>query len=112
MSLFVEVNSEMPKQCKLIVNMDDVVEIAPLTTGGCVLTFSVQEAGVAKTIRVSDGYEQFQQFVMRQVTAESIQERFPSARKGPGRPPKNPEPTIKAQSEGEGVVFSETTYGS
>jgi hypothetical protein len=113
MSLFVEVNSEAPKNCKLIINMDDVIEIAPLTTGGCVVTFNALESGSLKTIRVSDSYDQFSQFVMRQVTAESIQERFPTARKGPGRPPKNPEATtIKAQNEADGVTFSETAYGN
>ena len=81
MSIFVEVSSIAPKNCKLIINLDYVLEVAPLITGGCVLTLGAQEAGTSRTITVSDDYSSFKQFVMQTVTAESIQKRFPKATK-------------------------------
>jgi hypothetical protein len=103
--MFVEVNSIQPKNCKLIVNIEYVTEIAPLVSGGCVLFFSSQEAGVAKTITVSDDYSQFKQFVVQTVTAESIEKRFPT-KKSLVRT------NIKAQEEGKGVEFSDPNqYG-
>lgn len=77
MSLFVEVNS-VEKQCPVIINLDHVIEIAPLTSGGCAL-FMSDGAGVnSKTsLKVSDSYELFTQFAMQTVTAEDIARRFP-----------------------------------
>ena len=39
MSLFIEVNS-LDKNCPVIVNLDTVIEIAPLAAGGCALFFA------------------------------------------------------------------------
>jgi hypothetical protein len=101
MSIFVEVNSITPKNCKLIINLDYVLEVAPLITGGCVLTLGAQEAGTSRTITVSDDYSSFKQFVMQTVTAESIQKRFPKATKSDN---------IKPQSD-NGVELDIPTFG-
>jgi hypothetical protein len=103
MSIFVEVNSIVPKNCKLIVNLDYILEVAPLITGGCVLTFGTQEAGTSRTITVSDDYIAFKQFVMQTVTADDINKRFPKKEK--------PSVNIKMQEEGKGVEFDIPTFG-
>jgi hypothetical protein len=100
MSLFVEVNSVRPKNCKLIINLDSIIEIAPLMAGGCIIFFNAQEAGTTRTITVSDDYTAFKQFVMQTVTAEDIAKKFPKATKSPV--------TIKPQATGStGVEFNE-----
>ena len=73
MSTFVEVNSVAPKNCKVIVNLDNIIEIAPLVAGGCVLYFSALEAGGPRTMTVSDDYSAFMQFAMSTVTADDMQ---------------------------------------
>lgn len=98
MSIFVEVNSVAPKNCKLIVNLDNIIEIAPLVAGGCVLYFSAIEAGGPRTMTVSDSYTAFMQFAMTTVTADDMAKRFPKAKKET--------PTIKPQEEGKGVEFN------
>lgn len=77
MSLFVEVNS-VEKGCPVIINLDHIVEIAPLASGGCAL-FMIDGAGMnSKTgMRVSDSYNLFKQFAMQTVTPEDIARRFP-----------------------------------
>jgi hypothetical protein len=78
MSLFVEVKS-VDKGCDVIINLDEVLEIAPLAAGGCVLFFADQSSPGGKTsYKVNDSYEQFQQFAVRPVSAEDIAARFPS----------------------------------
>ena len=58
MSLFVEVNS-VDKSCPVIVNLDSVIEIAPLAAGGCALFFADSAAVGGKTaMKVSDSYDQ------------------------------------------------------
>lgn len=103
MSIFVEVNSIAPKNCKLIINLDYVLEVAPLITGGCVLTIGAQEAGTSRTITVSDDYSAFKQFVMQTVTADDITKRFPKKEK--------PSSNIKTQEEGRGVELDIPTFG-
>jgi hypothetical protein len=77
MSLFVEVNS-VEKGCPVIVNLDHIIEIAPLASGGCAL-FTIDGAGMnsKNAMRVTDSYDQFKQFAMQTVTAEDIARRFP-----------------------------------
>ena len=77
--MFIEVQS-VDKNCPVIVNLDHIVEIAPLTAGGCAL-FMSDGAGVnSKTsIRVRDNYDMFKQFALQTVTAEDIARRFPKA---------------------------------
>ena len=68
MSLFVEVHS-VEKNCQVIINLDHVVEIAPLKDGGCAL-FMTDGAGMnsKNAMRVTDSYELFKQFAMQTVT--------------------------------------------
>lgn len=98
MSTFVEVSSVAPKSCKVIINLDNVIEIAPLVAGGCVLYFSALEAGGPRTMTVSDDYTAFLQFAMQTVTADDIAKRFPKAKPNMSN--------IKAQEEGKGVEFN------
>ena len=81
MALFVEVTS-VEKQCSVIVNLDHIVEIAPLTAGGCAL-FLTDGAGMNSrtSLTVKEGYDLFKQFAMQTVTAEDIARRFPKADK-------------------------------
>jgi hypothetical protein len=104
MSIFVEVKSIAPKPCTLIINMDYVLEIAPLVAGGCVITMGAQEAGSSRTITVSDDYSLFKQFVMQTVTPESIEKRFPKVSK-------KEQTSIKPQTD-SGVEIDIPTFGS
>jgi hypothetical protein len=79
MSLFVEVNS-IDKGCPVIINLETVIEIAPLAAGGCALFFPDSAAVGGKTaMKVTDTYEQFKQFAIQPVSAEDIAARFPKA---------------------------------
>jgi hypothetical protein len=79
MSLFVEVNS-VDKGCPVVINLDSVMEIAPLASGGCALFFPDSAAVGGKTaMKVTDSYEQFKQFAIQPVSAEDIAARFPKA---------------------------------
>ena len=69
MSLFVEVFST-DKDCKVILNMDEVVEIAPMASGGCHLFLSD-----GRIYKVKDNYPMFQQFAMQTVSSEDIANR-------------------------------------
>lgn len=66
MSLFIEVQS-LEKKCPVIINLDEVVEIAPLIEGGCAL-FTISNG----IIKVSDTYDQFKQFAMQQVSTDDV----------------------------------------
>lgn len=66
MGLFVEVHS-VEKDCKVILNLDDVQEIAPFATGGCALFMSD-----GRITKVKDSYELFKQFAMETVSADDI----------------------------------------
>jgi hypothetical protein len=104
MALFVEVDS-VEKNCPVIVNLDQIVEIAPLVTGGCILYFSDSAGMNSRTsMKVKNGYDNFKQFAMQTVTPEDIQARIDSIRgsnplvnvshaepekRGRGRPPKS-----------------------
>jgi hypothetical protein len=79
MSLFVEVNS-VEKGCPVIINLEHIIEIAPLASGGCAL-FTLDGAGMnsKNAMRVTDSYDQFKQFAMQPVSVEDIARRFPKA---------------------------------
>lgn len=78
MALFVEVDS-VEKNCKVIINLDEVVEVAPLIAGGCDLFFSDSAAvGGKRAMKVNDSYELFKQFAMTTVSSEDIAKRFPT----------------------------------
>jgi len=78
MSLFVEVDS-IEKNCPVIINLDEVAEIAPLAAGGCAL-FTLDGAGMnsKNALKVSNSYDDFKQFAMQTVSAEDIAKRFPT----------------------------------
>ena len=78
MSMFVEVQS-VEKQCPVIINLEHIVEIAPLKDGGCAL-FIIDSSGKSSMV-VEDSYDAFKQFAMQTVTAEDIAKRFPKATK-------------------------------
>jgi hypothetical protein len=78
MGLFVEVEST-DKKCKVIINLDDVIEIAPLLDGGCILYFA--STGPYK---VKDSYDQFKQFAMETVSADDIAKKVKSLKKSAG----------------------------
>jgi hypothetical protein len=81
MSLFIEVESE-EKNCKIIVNLDTVIEIAPLRSGGCHLFFADSAAVGGKTaMKVKDSYALFQQFVLQTVSPDDIAKRIQSLSK-------------------------------
>jgi hypothetical protein len=78
MALFVEVNS-IEKGCPVIINLDHIIEIAPLAAGGCAL-FTLDGAGMnsKNALKVSNSYDDFKQFAMQTVSAEDIEKRFPT----------------------------------
>jgi hypothetical protein len=86
MAYFIEVN-DIDKKCTVIINMDAVMEIAPINDPvGCEITFlesddwdalrRLNQKGGAilgrRVMRVSDSYELFKQFVIQRVSAEDI----------------------------------------
>jgi hypothetical protein len=75
MAMFVEVNST-DKGCKVILNMDEVMEIAPMASGGCHLFLSD-----GRIFKVTDSYTLFQQFAMQTVSSEDIAARVKSLKK-------------------------------
>ena len=83
MSLFVEVDS-IEKGCPVIINLEQVVEIAPLSSGGCALFFTDGAGMNSKSaMRVTNEYSEFKQFVMQTVSAEDIAKRFPKKKEKP-----------------------------
>ena len=78
MALFVEVES-VEKECKVVMNLDEVIEIAPLLDGGCVLILSD-----SRYYKVKDSYDQFKQFAMQTVSSEDIAKRVKSLKKAAG----------------------------
>jgi len=76
MSLFVEVGSR-EKGCKVIVNLEEVIEIAPLVAGGCALFFADAAAvGGKAAMKVTDSYEQFRQFAVEPVSSDMIEKKI------------------------------------
>jgi hypothetical protein len=76
MALFVEVES-VERGCQVIINIDHILEIAPLKHGGCTLFMIDNATTSGKTsMRVKDSYEMFKQFAMQTVTSDMIQDRI------------------------------------
>jgi hypothetical protein len=72
MALFVEVES-VEKNCKVVINLDMVIEIAPLINGGCDIFYNDSAAVNGKTaMKVKDSYAMFQQLAMQTVSSEDI----------------------------------------
>ena len=76
MALFVEVSS-VEKNCQVIINIDHILEIAPMKDGGCTL-FMIDSASTAgkTSMRVKDSYDMFKQFAMQTVSSDMIQDRI------------------------------------
>jgi hypothetical protein len=75
MALFVEVKS-VEKKCTVIINLEHIVEIAPLAQGGCAL-FMSDSAGMnsKNALVVEDDYSQFKQFAMQTVSSADVAKR-------------------------------------
>jgi hypothetical protein len=80
MSMFVEVDS-VEKNCPVIINLDQVIEIAPLAAGGCLINFTYDGDMGVRSMKVKNNYDQFKQFAMQTVTAEDIEARITSIKK-------------------------------
>jgi hypothetical protein len=78
--MFVEVDS-VEKNCPVIINLDQVIEIAPLAAGGCLVNFTYDGDMGVRSMKVKNTYEQFKQFAMQTVTAEDIQSRVEQIKK-------------------------------
>lgn len=97
MSLFVEVNS-VEKGCPVIINLEQIVEIAPLASGGCAIFFSDGAGMNSKmAMRVTNEYSEFKQFVMQTVSADDIAKRFPKSDKK--KEPEVPVVTLKTNKK-------------
>ena len=96
MALFVEVDS-LEKNCPVIINLDHVSEIAPMTDGTSTLFFNDGSGANAKyALKVKNGYETFKQFAMQTVTADDIARRFP---KPTDKPLGEPREFVKQEDE-------------
>ena len=102
MSTFIEVYS-VEKNTKVIINLDTILEIAPLKEGGCNLFFPDAAAvGGKNSMKVTDSYALFKQFALQTVSEEDIASRIRNMpklniephpreipqeeKRGPGRP--------------------------
>ena len=104
MALFVEVFSD-DKQCDVIVNLDEVLEIAPLAAGGCALFFADSAAVGGKTsYKVKNNYDTFKQFAMQTVSAEDIARRFPKPQKLDEEVKPSAIPVVTKTTKGKGIV--------
>jgi hypothetical protein len=82
--LLVEVES-VERGCKVLLNMDLVIEIVPLLAGGTTLFFADSAAVNGKTAyQVKDSFTQFQQFAMQTVTAEDVAKKVKSLKGAAG----------------------------
>lgn len=85
MGLFVEVES-VEKNCKVIINLDEVIEIAPLVEGGCALFFvDGASVGGKTSYKVKDSYDAFKQFAMETVSAADVAAKVKSLKKIAGK---------------------------
>lgn len=80
MALWVEVDS-VDKGCRVMMNMDEVTEIAPFATGGCHLFLND-----GRIYKVKDSYALFQQFAMQTVSSDDIAAKVKSLKKQAGIP--------------------------
>jgi len=70
--LLVEVTSS-EKDCKVLLNMDLVIEIAPLKNGGSAIFYSDNAAVNGKTaVQVKESYDMFKQFAVHTVSSDDI----------------------------------------
>jgi hypothetical protein len=113
MSLFVEVDS-VEKGCKVIVNIDHILEIAPMRDGGCTLFMLDGASTAGKTsMRVKDSYELFKQFAMQTVTGDMIKDRIQKINASVPKEMKSPvaiEKEAKQSKKGGMVTSSDLNY--
>ena len=102
--MFIEVNS-IEKGCPVMINLDEVLEIAPLMEGGCALFFADAAAVNGKNaMKVTDSYALFKQFALQMVTPEDISKRFPKVAKPEViQPVVQPTKIIKGKGEMDGL---------
>ena len=82
MSMFIEVGS-IEKNCRVIINLDKIMEIAPLKDGTTAIFFEDAAAVGGKTsMKVSDSYALFKQFVLETVSPEDIAVRIKNLQGG------------------------------
>jgi len=104
MALKVEVFSK-DKGCLCIIDLDAVIEIAPLSVGGCALFFTKDPS--ISAMFVTNDYSEFKQFVVETISTDDIAKKIKSlqgfsveehpalndvvaeAPRGRGRPPLN-----------------------
>ena len=79
MGVKVEVFSK-DKDCLCIIDLDAVIEVAPLSVGGCALFFT-KDTSVAP-MNVTNGYHEFKQFIVQTISSDDIAKRVQSL-KGP-----------------------------
>jgi hypothetical protein len=78
MGLFIEVDS-IEKNCKVIINLDMILEIAPMAAGGCTLFFQDSASvGGKNSMKVRDSFNMFKQFALQTVSEEDIRRRINS----------------------------------
>ena len=76
--LLCEVTS-VEKDCKVLVNMDLVIEIAPLKNGGSAIFYSDNAAVNGKTaVQVKESYDMFKQFAVHTVSSDDIARKIAS----------------------------------
>lgn len=101
--MFIEVNS-IEKGCPVMINLDEVLEIAPLMEGGCALFFADAAAVNGKNaMKVTDSYALFKQFALQMVTPDDIAKRFPKAKPEVKQEVVAPTKVIKGRGEMEGL---------
>ena len=73
------------KKCNVIINMDHVMEIAPLAGGGSEIRFVYDGDVTSKTgyraIQVDNDYKEFQQFVLETVDVETVSKKVAELKK-------------------------------
>ena len=79
--MFIEVDS-IEKGCPVIINLEHIIEIAPLRDGGCSIFYADSAAVNGKTaMKVKNSYDHFKQFAMTTVSSEDVQKRIDSMKK-------------------------------
>lgn len=83
-NMLIQVKSR-EKNCDVIINLDHVLEIAPLADGGCEIRFVYDGDITSKTgyrsIKVDNGYNEFKQFVLETVTSEVVSKKVQELKK-------------------------------
>jgi hypothetical protein len=112
MSLFVEVES-VDKGCKVIINLEHVVEITPFKEtagGGCSLAFADGNGG-RSSLRIKDSYAVFKQFAMQTVSGDMIKDRISKINASIPDEMKSPVAIEKAKSPKKGTMMTTADLG-